>query len=122
MRALIASTLALCLLSACTVVEAETPAQKAFALSSEYAAALTVAEGYEALPRCTAGVETPCSDPDTVERIRKADKLAYAAVSAAQNFVRDHPGDKAGIVGALAAANLALSEFRAVLSDKVTGD
>lgn len=65
-----------------------TPAQTVFAAKSAYAGALAAAVAYESLPRCAAAVPQPCSSPELVAQLRKADNVAAAALDAAEAAVR----------------------------------
>jgi hypothetical protein len=104
-------------LTGCASTTAETPAQRVYALQSEYAALLAAAVAYESQPRCIppqTSATAPCSQADWVEEIRKADDDAYAAIREAQNIVRD-PNTTGGISTALSVARSALNVLNQVL-------
>jgi len=92
----------------------DSPAKAVFQLRSGYVAVLTVAEGYEGLPRCPETVEKLCSDPDVVDVIRKADLTAKDALDAAELTVRSHPEVNAEF--AIAAAENAVDAMRSILA------
>ena len=48
-------------LAACASLEAQTPAQRVFALKSDYRAVLALAVAYESLPRCPVATASLCS-------------------------------------------------------------
>lgn len=65
-----------------------TPAQTVFAAKSAYATVLTAAVAYESLKRCAPGVPQPCSSPEIVAQLRKADDTAKLALDTAEAAVR----------------------------------
>jgi len=111
---LIASPFAL---SGCASSVAETPAQRVYALQSEYAALLAAAVAYESQPRCippATSLTMACSQEDWVLEIRTADNDAYTTIRAAQDVVRD-PNTTGNIGTALSIARSALTVFNQVL-------
>lgn len=67
----------------------QTPAQAVYQVESDYAAALTIAVKYKALPVCNdAAPQVLCSKPSIVATLQRADDAAYAALSEAQTLVR----------------------------------
>lgn len=88
-------------LAACATVAPKTPAQTVFAIEGDYAAAVTLAVQYKALPACGGGAPVLCSDRATVARIQKADDVTWDAIVAAETAVR---------TGASAATILQLDE------------
>ena len=106
------------LLSGCATRIAETPAQKIFALQSDYAAVLELALAYESLPRCLEDVKAdgPCSDSGVVEAIRKADTVANEAIRVARETIRASPADQQGIDLALLSARQALNGLARIVA------
>lgn len=108
----------LCLfgLSACATIEAQTPAQRVFALKSDYRAVLILAVTYESLPRCP---EAPvCSDPDVVELIQYADDKAAFALDGAEQVVRSEAASESTTSLAIEAAKKALDVLRQILIEQ----
>lgn len=119
-RFLLAALAALMLatpLAGCASRAAETPAQRVFAIQTEYNGALAVALAYESQPRCSETQPQPCSDPAAVNEIRKADNDAWAALLAAQEYVRAGGHEGGALAAALAAARSALGVLTAVLAN-----
>jgi hypothetical protein len=83
----IIATLFLAIIAACTTAP-KTPAQTVFLIESDYAAALTIAVQYKALPDCAIAQSVICSKLDVVAKIQKADDVAYPLLQAAQKVVR----------------------------------
>lgn len=105
------------LLGACASQVAETPAQRVFALQSDYNGLLAAALTYESQPRCAAGqssVTSPCSNPQVVADIRAVETDAARQIKAAQDTVRSG-ADTSTQVLALNLASNALAGFRNVL-------
>lgn len=110
-------TLALCVaLAGCAAGPGTTtPAQTVYAAKSAYAAALTVAVAYESQKRCAPAVPQPCSDPDVVAQLRRADKVAAASLDAAEAAVRTPVIGPDAAGKAIAAANAALTALQAIV-------
>ncbi len=105
-------------LAACASLEAETPAQRVFALKSDYRAALAVAVAYESLPRCPI-VTTPfCSEPGVVSVLRQADRQAELALDGAEQVVRSPATSESAVALALEAARSAVAVLRQILIDE----
>jgi hypothetical protein len=76
-------------ISSCSVTP-ETPAQKVFAATTGYDAALSVAVAYKRLPLCKEQTgKILCSDEQVVSTIQQADNVSFAGLKSAQNIVRD---------------------------------
>ena len=104
------------LLAGCATSGPSTPAQTVFAAKSGYAAVLTAAVAYESLPRCSATVPQPCSSPELVAQLRKADNTANAALDAAETAVRTPSVGSDARSKAVATATTALAALQALLS------
>lgn len=101
------------LISACASAP-QTPAQSVYAVQGAYATALSAAVSYKQLPPCyKTGAPALCSDPDIVAKLQKADDVAYAALTAAQNIVRT-PGAGLNATTAINAANQAVQAFASI--------
>lgn len=72
-------------LTACAVPQS--PQQAVFEAKAGHAAALRTAVAYRELPRCNPA-PMPCHEPATLAQLQKADKVADAALDAAENVVR----------------------------------
>ncbi|MCG8597249.1 MAG: hypothetical protein MI785_23155 [Kiloniellales bacterium] len=121
MRGLAARLLAPCLLAAlaaCASLEAETPAQRVFALKAEYRAVLALAVGYESLPRCPVAPTPVCSEPAVVDLLRRADGRAEIALDGAEQVVRSPAASEGAAALALEAAGAAVAVFRQLLIDE----
>ena len=71
---------------------AQSAVEAVYAVESAYAAALTLAIEYAALPRCgTPAAKGACSEAATVERLRVLDAVATSAMRGAQLMAKD-PG------------------------------
>lgn len=66
----------------------DTPQQAVFAAKSAYATALTAAVAYKRLPTCSPTRPAPCSHPDLVAQLQKADIVAAASLDAAEAAAR----------------------------------
>ncbi|MDJ0944214.1 MAG: hypothetical protein QNJ30_12150 [Kiloniellales bacterium] len=115
--ALLASGL-LALVAACASLEAETPAQRVFALKSEYRAVLALAVDYESLPRCPSETTPVCSEPEVVELLRRADRRAELALDGAEQVVRSPAASEGAVALALESAGAAVAVLRQVLIDE----
>lgn len=93
----------------------QTPAQSVYAVQGTYAAALSVAVSYKQLPACVQGGPVLCSDPAVVAKLQKADDVAYAALTAAQNIVRT-PGAGLNAQTAINAASQAVNALASITS------
>ncbi len=105
-------------LAACASLEAETPAQRVFALKSDYRAALAVAVAYESLPRCPIVTTSFCSEPGVVSLLRQADRRAELALNGAEQVVRSPAASESAVALALEAARSAVAVLRQVLIDE----
>lgn len=73
-----------CLMGCATVTsKPQSPAQAVYAVTSDYATALTAAVQYGQLPRCAVAAP-PCSDEKTLATLRVYSDAAYAAIKAAE--------------------------------------
>lgn len=93
----------------------ETPEQAVFLAKSTYAVTLSTVAGYEALPRCGVGAPKVCSDPVTVDVIRKADDVAYAVLNEAEALVRTPGVAESKMLLAIEAAKRAVSAFEIIV-------
>lgn len=112
-------TLALCvaLAAGCAATPGTTsPAQAVYAAKSAYAAALTVAVAYESQPRCSSTRPAPCSSPEIVAQLRRADDTAKLALDAAEAAVRTPAIGTDAAAKAAQAATSALQALQAVLT------
>lgn len=95
-------------------VAPQTPAQAVYEVEGAYATALSLAVRYRFLPPCRADRAPPCSRPDIVTKLQDADNIAWRAIQAAQNAVRDKQADSA--VGLLiATAREAVNAYRDIV-------
>ncbi len=108
------SGLMFALLAACSTTP-QSPAQAVYAVQGNYAAALTIAVAYKQLPSCATTTATLCSKPDIVVKLQKADDVAYPALQAAQNTVRQ-PNAGANAQTAIFAAEQAVAALTAITS------
>lgn len=112
MRKLLVAVAILALSACVTIPEKSTPAQKVFAATGVYDAALTVAVAYKRLPPCTA---TPkpilCSDAGVVATLQKADNVAFEALKSAQTVVRSTSSTQSALSTAVAWATEAANAF-----------
>lgn len=99
-----------------TACAGQTAAQKVFELTAVYNAVLAPVVEYESLPRCTEASEPldVCSKRDVVAVIRKADRVAFAAINGAQAVVRNPASSEDQVNFALNAAEEAIIRFRQV--------
>jgi hypothetical protein len=103
------------LLAACATGIGETPAQKVFAATQVYDAALTAAVAYKKLPPCNAAPRPVlCSDAAVVATLQKADTVAYEALKSAQTVVRTPTATQSALQTAIAWATEAASAFSRV--------
>lgn len=104
---------ALVLLPGCATLGLEaTPAQKVFAATQTYSAALSIAVAYKRLPACTAPTKPVlCSDASVVATIQKADNVAFEALSTAQKVVRAPGQSASGLQTAARWASEAVGAF-----------
>jgi hypothetical protein len=68
------------------------------------------------MPRCAPAVPKPCSDPELVAQIRKADNVAAAALDAAEAAVRTPAVGTTARDRAIQAAQAALAAFSALVT------
>ena len=92
----------------------QTPAQSVYQVQGSYAAALQIAVTYKQLPNC-AKPDAPvlCSNAQVVAQLQKADDVAYAALTAAQNTVRT-AGAGANVQTAIVAAQQAVAALTSI--------
>ncbi len=95
---------------------ATTPAQKVYALQSDYNGLLAAVVKYESQPRCSVVVVRSCSKPAVVASIRKADNIVYAALSVARSAVRMPNPDEGAVSKAIRIARSSISGLRAIMS------
>ena len=105
-------------LAACVSLEAETPAQRIFALKSDYRAVLALAVAYESLPRCPGATVPLCSGPAVVAELRRADRRAEVALDGAEQVVRSPAASEGAVALALEAARAAVAALRQILIDE----
>ncbi len=103
-------------LAGCASTSTLTPAQVVYAAKGAYATALSGAVAYESMPRCAPAVPKPCSDPELVAQIRKADNVAAAALDAAEAAVRTPAVGTTARDRAIQAAQAALAAFSALVA------
>lgn len=118
----LAAVIGLAIVAACSQFGSpQTAQQKVFAAGTVYETVTKAALVYVSLPRCAAPKVQPCSEPGVVDEIKKADNVAYAALTQAQAIVVDPA--KTGSVANAAAASVesALVVFRAVLTQYKIG-
>lgn len=95
-------------LTACAAPQS--PAESVFQGKLAHAAALRTAVAYRELPPCSRNVQ-PCHEPAVVAQLQKADKVADAALDAAENAVRT-PGFGSEVINStVASARAALDAF-----------
>ena len=95
---------------------AQSTVEAVYAVESAYAAALTLAIEYAALPRC--GGVAPvgaCSESAVVERLRIVDAVATAALRGAQMLARDPGTSPQTAEGAVRVARDAVGVFDALV-------
>lgn len=95
----------------------QTPAQAVFAAKGSYNAALTVAVAYKRLPRCSDAQPAPCSKPELIAQLQKADNVAAAALDAAEAAVRTPLVGATATARALSAAQAALAALTAMVAN-----
>lgn len=105
-------------LAACASLEAETPAQRVFALKSDYRAVLALAVEYESLPRCPVVTTPVCSEPAVVSLLRHADSRAELAMDGAEQVVRSPAASEDAVALALEAAKAAVAVLQQILIDE----
>lgn len=103
------------ILVGCASRQAETPAQRVFALQADYNAMLAVAVAYESQPRCGPVVAPPCSKAAVVDQLRRADDHAFDALQSAQRVIRSNDARESPLQVAMAAAVEAVGLFRRTL-------
>lgn len=117
-RHLIALTLALALVGCgTTVATPDTPAQAVYAAKSAYATALTAAVAYKRLPACSATRPVPCSHPDLVAQLQKADNVAAASLDAAEAAARTPLVSATATGRAVQAAQAALAAMTSLVAN-----
>ena len=94
------------------IVSGGTPAQKVFAATGVYDAALSVAVAYKKLPACTLQPKPVlCSDASVVATLQKADNVAFEALSTAQKIVRTPASTESALAAAARWAQEAVGAF-----------
>lgn len=102
------------LLTGCAVPQS--PQQTVFEAKTGHAAALRTAIAYRELPRCNPAPQ-PCHEPSVVAQLQKADRVADAALDAAENVVRAPGGFGDNVVAsAVRTAQEALGALVAIVS------
>lgn len=109
------SILALAVLLSACVAGLTRPDQRVFQAKTDYAVALTVAVAYRRLPPCPTATQI-CSDKAVVAQLQKADRVASAALDAAETVVRTPGFGASSIDGAITAANAALAAMVSITS------
>jgi hypothetical protein len=104
----------LLLVAACVTPIAETPAQRVFALQSEYTALLSLAVKYKELTPCPETTNPVCSEPEVVSKIQRADTAAWAAIQTAQDYVRDPDSKGDAFNRVFSAARALVSNFNSL--------
>jgi len=95
---------------------AQSPVEAVYAIESAYAAALTLAIEYAALPRCgTPAARAACSEAAVVERLRVVDAVATSALRGAQLIARDSGASPQTADGAVRVAREAVGVFDALV-------
>ncbi len=95
---------------------AQSGLEAVYAVESAYAAALTLAIEYAALPRCgTAAARGACSEAAVVERLRIVDAVATSALRGAQMLARDPGTSPQTTEGAIRVARDAVGVFDALV-------
>lgn len=120
MKALIFSFLLLLGACASTQPSVQSPQQRIYALKADYLAPQTAMARYAQLPRCKSSSwlsKEPCSKPEAVSEMRKANAEAVAALDAAEQVVRNPKSTANSAELALAAASRAVDVVRNVLSN-----
>jgi len=105
-------------LGACAIFQADTPAQKVFAIQSDYNAVLAAAVAYESQPRCEEGIgsdEQACSETSVVDALRRTDDNAWIALRAAQEVVRTPGASDSALSLAVTSATKAVGAVREIL-------
>jgi hypothetical protein len=91
---------------------AQSVVEAVYAVESAYAAALTLAIEYAALPRCgTPAARGACSEAAMVERLRIVDAVATSALRGAQLLARDPGASPQATEGTLRVARDAVGVF-----------
>lgn len=102
-------------LTGCNATVPKSPQEIVFEAKAAHAVALRTAVAYRELPPCNPAPQ-PCHDPAVVDQLRRADKVADAALDAAENVVRA-PGFSENVIGtAVKAAQEALNAFTAIVA------
>ncbi|HEX5611179.1 MAG TPA: hypothetical protein VFX67_00890 [Burkholderiales bacterium] len=95
---------------------AQPTVEAVYAVESAYAAALTLAIEYAALPRCgSATAVGGCSESAVVERLRIVDAVATSALRGAQLLARDSGAAPQTSEGAVRVAREAVGVFDALV-------
>lgn len=97
----------------CASGEAETPAQKLYAIQGEFNIAGQAALAYTSLPECTPQVVVRCYDPEVKDRIVSLARRTRDAIAKGWTVI-----DTPAAGGYVAIAGAALSELAAYLASK----
>lgn len=97
---------------ACTTPQ--TPAQAVYQLTGNYGAALEIAVAYKRLPTCLTTGAPLCSQPSVVAALQKADDVAFAGLTAAQNAVRSPLVEQSRVMFFIAAAREGITAFESI--------
>jgi hypothetical protein len=95
----------------------DTPQQAVYAAKSAYETALTAAVAYKNLPTCSATRPAPCSHPDLVAQLRKADTVAAASLDAAEAAARTPLVSPSATGRAVQAAQAALAAMTSLITN-----
>lgn len=98
-----------------TTVAGDAAARTVFATKSAYAGALAAAVAYKRLPVCATPPALPCSKPEIVAQLQKADNVAAGALDAAEAAVRTPSLGTSALDTAVGAASAALAAMNALL-------
>lgn len=104
----------LILVSACAVPQS--PAESVFQAKTAHAVALRSAVAYRELPACKVPAVQPCRDAAVLAQIQRADKVADAALDAAENAVRSPGFGQNVIQTAVKSAQEALTAFVTIVA------
>jgi hypothetical protein len=95
----------------------DTPQQAVYAAKSAYATALTAAVAYKRLPACSVTRPAPCSHPDLVAQLQKADNVAAASLDAAEAAARTPLVSATATGQAVRAAQAALNAMTSLVAN-----
>ncbi len=107
-------------LMACTAPAS--PQQAVYEAENAYVIALRLELVYDHLPRCgapsAANTSNPllCSTTATIQKVRKADNLAWDAIQNAETAVRTPGFSDSGVIAAVASATAITKEFTNIVA------